>query len=135
MTRPIAFLKMIAVLLGIVFVAVGILAGLAVIVAKANHEPLRLTGTLISAVSLSEDEKRQWIVNRIEKIETVKSVETQEIVDQDYTDIRVSVVTTVPHDDATSQEVKRICREARNLWLSLAPRSITCTISTRPATP
>lgn len=135
MTRPIAFLKMIALLLGIVFLAVGISAGLAVIVAKENPEPLRHTGTLISAVSLSEEEKMQWIVNRIEKVETVESVGTREIVDQDYTDIRVSVLTTVPHDDATSQEVKRICWEARNLWLSLAPRSITCTISTRPAAP
>ena len=131
MTKHLAFLKMIALLFGTTIAAVGILAGIAVIMAKANPEPLRIARTLISAVALSEDEKRQSIVDRIEKIETVQSAEVEEFMDGDRTDIRVTVLTTEPHgDDAVSRDIQRICRDSRSLWLSLDPLSITCTLST-----
>lgn len=123
-----------ALLLGTVLVAVCVLAGISVPMVKTNPEPLRLTGTIISAFALEEDEKKQQIVNRIKENEAVASVEIQEIVDQDDSDLKILVLTTVPHDnDAISEAVERVSSEAQSLWLFHAPRSITCTISTRPA--
>lgn len=132
MTKQMAFLKILALLLGTIFAAVCITAGLSMQLIKSNPAPLRIATTVVSAFTLNNDQKKQRIVKQLEKIETVESVEIQEIVDQDYTELRILVLSSVQHDnDATSQAVAQVCAEAQNFWLSLSPRSITCTLSTR----
>jgi hypothetical protein len=129
MTKKKTLLVLMAVTFGMVMVLGAGIIGLSLSILKNPPEPVRTIANYNYVNSLSEDEKMRLIVDEVEKLDSVQSVD---VTGMDWKELRIRVVTNQSQpDEVAEREITGVCNKGMQLWL-YEPYEVTCTIKPSP---